>query len=69
MTKELIKAIAYLRTSSRTNTGPDKDSDKRQREAIAEYAKAAPARRRFRVIAPAPIRAATARPSCSGRGW
>ena len=40
MAKELIKAVAYLRTSSRTNTGPDKDSDKRQRAAINAYAKA-----------------------------
>ena len=40
MAKELIKAVAYLRTSSRTNTGPDKDSDKRQRAAIDAYAKA-----------------------------
>jgi DNA invertase Pin-like site-specific DNA recombinase len=30
-----------LRTSSRTNVGADRDSDKRQREAIAAYAKAA----------------------------
>ena len=41
MAKELIKAVAYLRTSSRTNTGPDKDSDKRQRAAIEAYARAA----------------------------
>jgi hypothetical protein len=32
-------AIAYLRTSSATNVGADKDSDKRQREAIASFAK------------------------------
>ena len=32
---------AYLRTSSRTNTGPDKDSDKRQRAAIEAYARTA----------------------------
>jgi DNA invertase Pin-like site-specific DNA recombinase len=31
----------YLRTSSRTNVGADKDSDKRQRAAIEAYAKAA----------------------------
>jgi hypothetical protein len=31
---------AYLRTSSKTNVGPDKDSDKRQLAAIAAYAKA-----------------------------
>ncbi len=34
------KAVAYLRTSSRTNVGADKDSDKRQRAAIDAYAKA-----------------------------
>ena len=31
MGKEIKKAVAYLRTSSRTNVGADKDSDKRQR--------------------------------------
>src|SRR5262245_58355325 len=35
-----IKAIAYLRTSSAANVGRDKDSDKRQRAAIAAFAKA-----------------------------
>jgi DNA invertase Pin-like site-specific DNA recombinase len=35
-----VEAIAYLRTSSAANTGPDKDSDKRQRAAIAAFAKA-----------------------------
>jgi hypothetical protein len=39
--KEVRKAVAYLRTSSRTNVGADKDSDKRQRVAIEAYAKAA----------------------------
>lgn len=34
------KAVAYLRTSSKTNVGAEKDSDKRQREAILTYAKA-----------------------------
>lgn len=34
------KAVAYLRTSSATNVGAEKDSDKRQREAILTYAKA-----------------------------
>jgi DNA invertase Pin-like site-specific DNA recombinase len=34
------KAIAYLRTSSAANVGPVKDSDKRQRAAIAAFAKA-----------------------------
>jgi DNA invertase Pin-like site-specific DNA recombinase len=34
----MTKAIAYLRTSSLANVGADKDSDKRQREAIARYA-------------------------------
>lgn len=32
------RAVAYLRTSSRTNVGEAKDSDRRQREAIAAYA-------------------------------
>ena len=41
MSKEIRKAVAYLRTSSRTNVGSDKDSDKRQRAAIEAYAKAA----------------------------
>jgi DNA invertase Pin-like site-specific DNA recombinase len=35
-----MKAVAYLRTSSGTNVGVDKDSDKRQREAIMSYAQA-----------------------------
>jgi DNA invertase Pin-like site-specific DNA recombinase len=34
-------AIAYLRTSSAANVGPDKDSDKRQRAAIEAFAKRA----------------------------
>src|ERR1700734_3283198 len=37
MGKEVKKAVAYLRTSSRTNVGADKDSDKRQRAAIEVY--------------------------------
>ncbi|UWQ17072.1 recombinase family protein [Jannaschia sp. M317] len=35
-----MPAFAYLRTSSATNTGADKDSDKRQLSAIEAYAKA-----------------------------
>jgi DNA invertase Pin-like site-specific DNA recombinase len=35
------QAIGYLRTSSATNVGPDKDSDKRQRAAIEGYARRA----------------------------
>jgi DNA invertase Pin-like site-specific DNA recombinase len=35
----LIKAIAYLRTSSQTNVGQDKDSEKRQTEAIRNFAR------------------------------
>jgi DNA invertase Pin-like site-specific DNA recombinase len=38
--KKPVEAIAYLRTISATNAGPDKDSDKRQRAAIAAFAKA-----------------------------
>jgi DNA invertase Pin-like site-specific DNA recombinase len=37
-TIKLLKAVAYLRTSSATNVGADKDSDKRQRAAIETYA-------------------------------
>jgi hypothetical protein len=36
--KELTKAVAYLRTSSMTNVGEDKDSGRRQRAAIAQFA-------------------------------
>ena len=36
-----IPAVAYLRTSSATNVGPDKNSDKRQRAAIAAFARSA----------------------------
>jgi hypothetical protein len=32
-------AVAYLRTSSAANVGSDKDSDKRQRQAIEAFAK------------------------------
>jgi DNA invertase Pin-like site-specific DNA recombinase len=40
MVRKTISAIAYLRTSSAANVGNDKDSDKRQRAAIAAFAKA-----------------------------
>ena len=36
-----MQAVAYLRTSSATNVGADKDSDKRQRAAIEAFAKQA----------------------------
>jgi len=39
MAKEMTKAVAYLRTSSAANVGADKDSDTRQRVAIAAFAK------------------------------
>ena len=39
--KGKVPAIAYLRTSSAANVGADKDSDRRQREAIASFAKRA----------------------------
>jgi DNA invertase Pin-like site-specific DNA recombinase len=35
----LIKAIAYIRTSSAANVGADKDSEQRQRAAITAFAK------------------------------
>jgi DNA invertase Pin-like site-specific DNA recombinase len=41
VSKEVRKAVAYLRTSSKANLGPDKDSDKRQFAAIHAYAKGA----------------------------
>src|SRR4029078_4457553 len=41
MAKKLESAVAYLRTSSAANVGPDKDSDKRQRAAVAAFAKRA----------------------------
>src|SRR5271156_4626622 len=41
MRKEIRKAVAYLRTSSKANVGADKDSDQRQRAAIDVFAKAA----------------------------
>jgi DNA invertase Pin-like site-specific DNA recombinase len=42
-------ALAYLRTSSSTNVGEDKDSDKRQLVAIESYAK----RAGYEIVAPA----------------
>ena len=39
--KEKTKALAYLRTSSMANVGTDKDSDRRQRAAIASFARLA----------------------------
>lgn len=36
-----VSAVAYLRTSSATNIGADKDSEPRQREAIARFARSA----------------------------
>lgn len=39
--RELIKAVAYFRTSSETNVGADKDTLKRQRESISKFAKSA----------------------------
>jgi DNA invertase Pin-like site-specific DNA recombinase len=39
--KAKVKAVAYLRTSSASNVGADKDSDKRQRAAIEGFAKRA----------------------------
>jgi DNA invertase Pin-like site-specific DNA recombinase len=40
-TKAKVPAIAYLRTSSAANVGADKDSDRRQREAIEAFARRA----------------------------
>jgi len=41
MARELTPAFAYLRTSSAANVGPDKDSERRQREAIDAFARRA----------------------------
>jgi hypothetical protein len=41
MSQERRKAVAYLRTSSKTKVGADKDGDKRQLASIEAYAKAA----------------------------
>lgn len=39
--RKRIEAVAYMRTSSATNVGPDKDSEPRQRRAIERFAKQA----------------------------
>jgi len=44
--KDLVKAFAYLRTSSATNVGEDKDSQKRQLAAIEGFAQ----RRGFTIV-------------------
>jgi DNA invertase Pin-like site-specific DNA recombinase len=41
MAGKLTEAVAYLRTSSATNVGADKDSERRQREAIQAFSKRA----------------------------
>jgi len=38
--RNLVWAVGYMRTSSATNVGADKDSEKRQRIAIEQFAKA-----------------------------
>ncbi len=38
MSRNPLKAVAYCRTSSATNVGEDKDSLKRQRDAVTSYA-------------------------------
>jgi len=37
--RNLVAAVGYLRTSSATNVGSDRDSERRQRVAIERYAK------------------------------
>jgi DNA invertase Pin-like site-specific DNA recombinase len=39
--RKKVEAVAYIRTSSAANVGPDKDSDKRQRLTISSFAKRA----------------------------
>jgi hypothetical protein len=41
MASKRKQAIGYIRSSSATNVGDDKDSDRRQRLAIERYAKRA----------------------------
>jgi DNA invertase Pin-like site-specific DNA recombinase len=41
MASKKQQAVAYFRTSSATNVGADKDSERRQREAVTVYAKTA----------------------------
>ena len=41
MPRKTFKAVSYLRTSSATNVGTDKGSDRRQRDAINSFAKRA----------------------------
>ena len=41
MARKKTPAVAYIRTSSAANVGSDRDSDKRQRETIASFAKRA----------------------------
>ena len=41
MTSDIKTAVAYYRTSSAANVGDDKDSQRRQQEAVQSYAKAA----------------------------
>ena len=38
-TTQPVRAVAYMRTSSATNVGADKDSEKRQREAVLRFAR------------------------------
>lgn len=37
--EEVVVAVAYYRTSSAANCGPEKDSQRRQSEAVLAYAK------------------------------
>jgi hypothetical protein len=39
--RKLVETVGYVRATSATNVGPDKDSERRQRLAIERYAKAA----------------------------
>jgi hypothetical protein len=41
MARKGIEAVGYMRTSSSTSVGANKDSEKRQRAAIEAYAKSA----------------------------
>ena len=69
--KKTTPAIAYLRTSSASNVGVDKDSEKRQRVAIGAYMRSAPATSSspssttLRSAAPTPSKTAPGLPRCS----
>ena len=68
--EKAVEAVGYMRTSSATNVGADKDFEKRQRAAIEGYAKRANMSVTEWSYDPAvsgadPIKVAPALPGCS----